>query len=416
MSSGFLGRGLALAAIAAAALLAGCASGESEAEAEARALAAAEAAARARMPPPISLNEGVAQSAAVYLAFTRDMAATRGGFENPEEVQAALARGAAYDPVQVSRGLVAYASILALQSPEFVAGVSQYGVDAGIRQKLVADIIRDPRYASTLPGADVAAGLIITALNREIDALGAAADSIENDAYAAQADGRRSWAIAHVTGREARLENAKSLSGERMLPSASESARLLDAALQGSGLGVSGGRPRTGPYPPVVTNALAIAALAALGAAGDEARANTEALQSEPVSRNCLNESKLNLYQCLAASRPSYEDMFCVGRHIVRDLGTCARGAALPRAVVTVSDPVATPIRSPITVTPPPTRPETRPETPVQPRLSPAPAAPPIVRTPPPAPVVTPAPPAAALTPTQRLNSSPPAAQTPAPR
>ena len=33
--------------------------------------------------------------------------------------------------------------------------------------------------------------------------------------------------------------------------------------------------------------------------------------------------SKLMLFQCLAASRPSYEDMFCTGRHIVRDLAAC---------------------------------------------------------------------------------------------
>ena len=102
-----------------------------------------------------------------------------------------------------------------------------------------------------------------------------------------------------------------------------------------------------------MTNALALAALAALGAGGEDAHANTVALQSEPTSRNCLNESKLNLYQCLAASRPSYEDMFCIGRHIVRDLATCTRAAALPAATVTVSDlePVDAP--PPIIVTAP---------------------------------------------------------------
>lgn len=405
MSSRIPGRGLTLAALAAAAVLSGCASGQAEAEAEARAVAAAaEAAARARVPPSVNLNADVAQSAAVYLAFTRDMAAIRGGFENPEAVQAALSRGAAYDPEQVSRGLVAYASILALQSPEFVAGVNQYGVDPAIRNKLIADIIAQPRYASTLPGADAAAGLIMTALNREIDALADAADSVENDAYAAQADGRRSWAIAHISGRDARLENAKSLSGQPMLASADESARLFAAAHSGRGLDLPATRPRGGPYPPAVTNALAMAALAALGAAGDNARANTEALQSEPVSQNCLNESKLNLYQCLAASRPSYEDMFCVGRHIVRDLGTCARGAALPRAVVTVSNPVSTaPARPAITVTPPPQAPIQ--PAPSQPRIVVPPASAAPVRTP--APSTTPAAPATALTPTQRLNTAP---------
>ena len=70
-----------------------------------------------------------------------------------------------------------------------------------------------------------------------------------------------------------------------------------------------------------------ILVLAALGAAGDEARANTDALMTESTSEFCLNMSKLNLFQCLAASRPSYEDMFCVGRHIVRDLATCTRGS-----------------------------------------------------------------------------------------
>ena len=348
MRSAIMRRGLSLtapslAALGAAVVLAGCASGKAEAEAEAARLAAAAQAAAlaARTPPAISLNEGVARDAAVYLAFARDLATIRGGFESPEAIQEALRKGAAYDPGQISRGMVAYASIVALQSPAFVAGVNQYGVNPTGRRKMVADIIADPRVASYMPGADQAAGLIMAALDADIDALSAAADSVENDAYAIQADGRRSWAIAHIADRETRLAMAKSLSSQVMQPSATESARLFAAANSGAGLGVSGGRPRQErPYPPVVTNALALAALAALGAAGEDAGANTAALQSEPTSQNCLNESKLNLYQCLAASRPSYEDMFCVGRHIVRDLATCARNAALPAAIITVSAPV----------------------------------------------------------------------------
>lgn len=351
MSFPFKRSGLSIAVLAVAATLASCASNK-EAEAEA-ARAAAEAAAIARLPPPISLNDGVAQSAAVYLAFTRDMATLRGGFEDAEAVQAALRRGSAYDPAQISQGLIAYASILALQSPEFVAGVRQYAGDPATRQKLVADIVANPAYASILPGADAAAGLIIATMDAEIDALGRAADSIETDAYTIQerGDPRRAWAVAHISDRETRLQSAKTLSGEAMLPSPGESARLLAAGANGSGLAVSTGRPRQGPYPPAVENALALAALAALGAAGEPARANTEALQSDPKSQSCLSSSKLNLYQCLAASRPSYEDMFCVGRHIVRDLATCARGSAMPGAIITISNPEAT--REPGIVTAP---------------------------------------------------------------
>ncbi|HWQ85331.1 hypothetical protein [Brevundimonas sp.] len=367
MRSAMMRRGPLLAALCATAVLAGCASGKAEAEAEAARIAAEAAALAARTPPPINLNQGVAQDAAVYLAFAHEIAAIRGGFENPEAIQAALRQGSAYDPGQISRGMVAYASIVALQSPTFVAGVNQYGVNPTGRQKMIADIVADPRTASYMPGAADAAGLIMAALDADIDALSAAANSVENDAYAIQADGRRSWAIAHITDRVTRLEGAKALSGQTMLPSAAESARLFAAAHRGSGLAVPGGRrPRQPPYPPVVTNALALAALAALGAAGEDAHANTAALQSEPTSRNCLNESKLNLYQCLAASRPSYEDMFCVGRHIVRDLATCTRSAALPPATITVSDPVVVSPLPPSIVTAPFDPPRTAPVSPTQ--------------------------------------------------
>lgn len=356
MHPAFPSRGLTVAALSAALVLAGCASNTAEAEAEAARVA--EAAAAAHRPPPIALNDSVAQAASIYVAFTREMAATRGGFESPEAVQAALRRGSAYNPEQLSRGMIAYASIVALQSPEFVAGVRQYASHRATREKLVADIIADPRQASWLPGSEAAAGLIIATLRTDIDALARAADAVENDAYAIQAryDPRRGWGVTSGTDLPGRLEAAKARSREPMPPSAPEAAGLFAAAHGGAGLPVSGG-PRERPYPPAVEQALALAALAALGAAGEAARANTDALQHEPDNQRCLASSKLNLFQCLAASRPSYEDMFCLGRHVVRDLGTCTRGASVPGAVVTVSDvvPVGPPtVQPPIVITPPP--------------------------------------------------------------
>lgn len=377
-------RGLAVAALAVAALLAGCASqnaAEKAAEIEA-ARQAAELA--ARTPPPISLNQSVAEAASVYVAFSREMAAIEGGFQDPEAIQDAIRRGSAYDPAQLSRGLVAYASIIALQSPEFVQGVRQYAVDRATREQLAANLAADPRWALNLPGADAAAGLIVTTLRADITSLNRAADSIENDAYAIQADSRRSWAVAQVVGRDSRLADAKARSTQTMLPSAPEAARLLAAAHSGSGLGVSGNRRRDPPYPPVVERALAIAALAALGEAADAAR--TDPLQNDPVSQTCLTESKLNLFQCLAASRPSYEDVFCLGRHIVRDIATCTRGAAMPAGSVIVSPlSVADPEPPRITVSP----------------LSDPPAARP-VRTP-----AQPAPTSTPQTATERLNTGP---------
>ncbi|RZJ41340.1 MAG: hypothetical protein EON86_10610, partial [Brevundimonas sp.] len=61
----------------------------------------------------------------------------------------------------------------------------------------------------------------------------------------------------------------------------------------------------------------------------------------EQNSEFCLNMSKLMLFQCLAASRPSYEDMFCVGRHIARDLSTCTAQNITPIPVEVAPTAVA---------------------------------------------------------------------------
>jgi hypothetical protein len=80
-----------------------------------------------------------------------------------------------------------------------------------------------------------------------------------------------------------------------------------------------------------VVRSLAVAALAALGYGDDASLANVLPLLAEPGSASCLNMSKLNLYQCLAVAKPHYEDVFCLGQHILMDTGRCLiKGAGLP--------------------------------------------------------------------------------------
>ena len=334
MSMAHLRRGAAVVTVAVATFLASCSTPEKVAEAPPPPAVAP--------PPPVTLNSSVAEAASVYVTFIRDVGTIRAGFPDAESIQMAMRKGAAYDPAQLSRGMIAYASILALQSPEFVMGVRQFGVDPEQRRQVIANIVKDPAYAATLPGADYAAGLIIATLGQDISSLTTIADAVEGDAYTIQErnDPRRRWAVTPIPNREVRLETAKRISTGQMLPSADESAKLFAAGNSGQGLNLTAG-PVRAPYTPAVANALAIAALAALGAAGDEARANTDALTIESNNEFCLSMSKLNLFQCLAASRPSYEDMFCVGRHIVRDLATCALGSTRPVSV-SVSEPVDT--------------------------------------------------------------------------
>ncbi|WP_395943157.1 hypothetical protein [Brevundimonas sp.] len=376
MKSAPLRRGVSAVALVAAVILASCETGPSKAELEAQRLAEL----AARQPPPISLNQGVAEAASIYVAFLREAQTIQpGGFADAESIQAAIRKGAAYDPAQLSRGLIAYGSIIALQSPEFVAGVRQFAIDPVQRQQMVAQIVADPAYAATLPGADAAAGLISDTIGKDALAMRAIAEAVEQDAYTVQArnDPRRRWAVAHIQNREVRLESAKTLSAATMLPSADESAQLFAAANSGTGLAVTPSR-KSPPYTPAVTRSLAIAALAALGSAGDEARANTDALSIEPNNEFCLNMSKLMLFQCLAASRPSYEDMFCLGRHVARDLASCATQATSittitvgdPEETGTPPPPAQTPVQVTLTPTPVPAPTQSPAQSPVSPTVS----------------------------------------------
>ena len=82
------------------------------------------------------------------------------------------------------------------------------------------------------------------------------------------------------------------------------------------------------PYTTGVNRSLAIAALAALGAAGDADEAQIEPLMDENVGAPCLNLAKLNLFQCLAVAKPHYEDVFCLGQHALMDTGECVSKTA----------------------------------------------------------------------------------------
>ena len=333
MTQAFLRRGLSVAAVAAAAaVLASCSTPEPEAPPPPP----------PPPPPALALNQSVAEAASVYVAFVREVRSIQAGFPDAETIQAAVRRGAAVEAGQLSRGMIAYGSILALQSPEYVAGVRQYAVDPAQRQQMVARIVSDPAYAATLPGAESAAGLIASTMGKDAEIMTALAEAVETDAYTIQerTDPRRRWATQPVADRTGRLESAKSLSAVPRLPSAEDSARLFAAANSGTGLNLTAAQ-RGAPFTPAIVNSLAIAALAALGAAGEDAKANTDALTTESNNEFCLNMSKLMLFQCLAAAKPNYEDIFCAGRHIVRDMAQCTAQYTGPMPSITVAVPPA---------------------------------------------------------------------------
>lgn len=274
-------------------------------------------------PPPapsVSLSPKLVELASAYRRYLTNSTAIAPAFADGEGVASSLRMGVTYEPNQLVRGAIAYGAVMALQDRTFVEGVRTYAKDPVQRRQIAYEILKDPAYAVGLPGSAGAAGLVIASLGGDGQRLYDTGKSVKQAAYDIQ---RQPWSKADVMGREARLANAKSLSASAMLGDVAETARLQQASTGAAPLPPLAAGPVAPPYTHTVIRSLAVAALAALGEAGDANIDSVMGLVSEPNTSSCMNLAKLNLYQCLAVSRPHYEDVFCLGQHGMMDTGRC---------------------------------------------------------------------------------------------
>ncbi|HEX4181033.1 MAG TPA: hypothetical protein VHY32_09605 [Caulobacteraceae bacterium] len=275
-------------------------------------------------PPPITLSESLTQDAAAYQEYMARIAAISPEFKSGDDVAASLKAGDADDPRQLLRGSIAYAAVVALQDPAFVKEVQVFAANPVSRPLLTDDITNNPAYVVGIKSADSAAALVIATLMDQGQKLYSSGELVKQSAYSIQ---RQSWSQQMVANRDQRLADAKAV--VPMLPTSTDAARLQQEAIGAAPMGMAPpAAPATQPYPPVVIRGLALAALAVLGEAGDDQAARTTPIVTETTTSNCLSDAKLNLYQCLAVSKPHYEDIFCLGQHVMMDTGQCMMIAA----------------------------------------------------------------------------------------
>lgn len=301
-------RTLSLAGLALAALLAACAE------------PAAPPPAPVPAPPPaVSLSPRLVEQASAYRAYVSRAAAIQPTFTDGQAVAQGVRAGASFEPQQMLRGAIAYGAIAALQDRAFVASVRTFAVDPTQRRAVAYDIMRDPAYVVGIAGSAGAAGNVVAALGEDGQRLLEQGRLVKQAAYDVQ---RAAWSKADVVGRDARLAEVKQLSTAPVFGDVSETSRLQLAAVGGGPLGVT---PQSAgpPYTQVVIRSMAVAALAALGYADDASAEQVMPILADAGSASCFNMSKLNLYQCLAVAKPHYEDVFCLGQHILMDTGAC---------------------------------------------------------------------------------------------
>ncbi|MDQ0466043.1 hypothetical protein QO010_003836 [Caulobacter ginsengisoli] len=280
-------------------------------------------------PPPVTLSSRVIEQASAWHSYMLRAASISPAFPDGPSIAQSLRVGESYEPKQFLGGAVAYGTVVALQDPTFVAGVRKFVGDPTQRNAMVEQIIADPNYVRTLDGADSAANQVVAAIGDAGLKVYQNGKAVKQAAYTVQ---YQKWSKETIPDRDGRLALAKSLSTQPLQGDMAEIATLTQASLGQASLGLTPQTPAN-PWTPVVTRSVALAALAALGAAGDENMPRLQTLLEDPNTGYCLSMAKLNLYQCLAVAKPHYEDVFCLGQHVLMDTGQCmikTAGAAMP--------------------------------------------------------------------------------------
>jgi hypothetical protein len=267
----------------------------------------------------VSLSSKLIDQASAYRAYVDSASEISPAFTDGSSVASSLKAGESYEPHQLLRGAIAYGAVAALQDPAFRTAVRVYAVDPDQRRTVAYAIMKDPAYVLGFKDVDGAAGLVMGALGEDGKKLLIDGRAVKQAAYDVQ---HFSWSKADVVGRDSRLALAKQLSATPIEGAPDITAKLAEAVAGADPLTLSATEAAP-PYSPLVVRSLAVAALAALGYADDASLAQVMPLTADPVSAQCLNMSKLNLYQCLAVAKPHYEDVFCLGQHALMDTGSC---------------------------------------------------------------------------------------------
>jgi hypothetical protein len=290
-----------------------------------------EPAAEAPPPPPppppagpVGLPDRLIADAAGYEGYMQRVGATSPGFTSAETVSEALKNGAAYEPKAFIRGAIAYAGIAALKDPTFVSSLREAGNSPEHRRQMVASILSNPVYVYQFKGSDEAAGLAREALGEATLRLTQTGRLIRQAAYDVQ---HQTWSKVQVVDLPGRLAAVEAESASGMTPAADEVPVLQKAATGAAPLPITA-QPLAPPYAPLVSRALQVAAIAALGEATDTAYDELASMSNDLETELCLERAKRDLYQCLAVAKPNYEDIFCMGRHEMLQPSACVASGA----------------------------------------------------------------------------------------
>lgn len=277
------------------------------------------------------------RAAADYVSFREDVAAIEATpFNSAETTRDAHRRLSAHEAEELSRGWVAYAALVAADTPAFRAALEK---EVASKKKLngmsgadafFAKLSADPAYPRQLNGADEAMSRVLAMTTHDAARFTALGEAFKEQAYAMQ---KTSWGKAKIPASSARLSDAESFARSRPSATAPSLASITEKGVTAPSLasanaawnpewGKDAGSGRmTEPNAQVIMNR--VMNLAARYAVGGVNEKTVAVYARNDKSNSCLSFASLTLKQCIAATRAPYEEAFCLGEHALNDTASC---------------------------------------------------------------------------------------------
>lgn len=275
--------------------------------------------------------------AADYVRYREDVAAIEATpFNSAETTREAHRRLSAHKAEDLSAGWVAYAALVAADTPAFREALEKEvsskkkvngltGADA-----FFAKLAQDAAYPRQLEGANEAMDRVLAMTLHDTARFAALGEAYKEQAYAMQ---KTSWGKAKIPASSARLSDAQSYARTRPAATAPVFASVTEKGVTSPALtsanpawnpdwGKAGGQGRiTEPNAQVIMNR--VLNLAARYAVSGVNAKTVEVYARNDKANSCLSFAELTLTQCIAATRAPYEEAFCLGEHALNDTASC---------------------------------------------------------------------------------------------
>ena len=287
-------------------------------------------------------DTAIERRAAAYIQFREDVAAIeQAPFTSAEMTRDAHRRLNAHDSVSLSSAWVAFAALVAAETPEFAEALKEEVKEKKRRRRnkdeltgrdaFLAKLSQNPSYPRTMPGADEAMARVLAMTVQDGARITALGEGFKEQAYAIQ---KTAWGKAKLPASSAeRLTDADNFARSRprattpILAGASVDGVTAPALANASetwsadwGRAGPSGSIAEGNAQVIMDRVLNLAARYAIGATNDKL---VDVYAKNNRSDQCLSLAKLTLIQCIKATRTSYEEAFCLGEHGLNDVANC---------------------------------------------------------------------------------------------